>query len=376
MHSERYSVPRATVEACARPAVCGGHHHGACAGIRRTGQARRPHRPLHPSPVRVSCGRRAADELPRPARACWCCSMRSSAVVGVTSTCRARGRVPVPVLRRRDVGRAAAAVTLRFDLDGVDGTARRGGRRRLEGRSRRRASCRSARAASVRTVSAVDLDDLGAGGAGQHLSPDAPTGCRRGGGRRRAAASRAGRVTCSPTPAATGVLAVGGGRRRRRLVPLHLRRLDPPAHARGGGTQGAGRRHRRGARRVPALRRRRRRPATSTAPPPGRQLRAAGREDRRCSASSRAAPARGSGRSARRTVEVGFDAARSVASRSGRPRPAMLGALEAALAELPPDRPRYLMRSATRWAWPRRWASASTSSTACSRPGWPATEPC
>ena len=38
MHTERYSVPPATIEACARPAGHRRrHHHGACAGIGRSG---------------------------------------------------------------------------------------------------------------------------------------------------------------------------------------------------------------------------------------------------------------------------------------------------------------------------------------------------
>ena len=148
-----------------------------------------------------------------------------------------------------------------------------------------------------------------------------------------------------------GVLARAASRRRRRHVPLHLRRLDAPAHPRAGGRDpgAARRRHPDGARRLPAA-------AVAAAtvvrvavertaawakraragPPPRRpgavRHRAGWHRRRPCGPR---APAR--------TVELDFDGYGIGGLSVGETRAEMLPALAAALAELPADRPRYLM---------------------------------
>ena len=77
-----------------------------------------------------------------------------------------------------------------------------------------------------------------------------------------------------------------------------------------------------------------------------------------------------------RTVAIGFDGYAVGGLSVGEHRAEMLPALAAALAGLPADRPRYLMGLGDPLGSSRRWRSASTCSTACCPPAWPATARC
>ena len=243
-------------------------------------------------------------------------------------------------------------MTLSMEVDAVDGPRRAGRARTARGRDHARpASCRSAPGRGAAPSAADDLDDLGVQIVlGQHLPPDAQARRRRGRAPSAACtASRAGRATCSPTPAATRC----SRWRQRRSTTTASRSAppttaDPPAHARGGGRDpgGARRRHPDGARRVPRC------PADRRRPPGRRPHRRLGRPrlrpraerpDQACSASSRAAPTRPAGRRApSATVAVDFDGYAIGGLSVGEPQAAMLDAL-AATWPLPADQPRYLM---------------------------------
>ena len=179
------------------------------------------------------------------------------------------------------------------------------------------------------------------------LRPGAEVVARFGGlGRVR----RLGRADAHRLRRLPGVLARAQGRRRRRHVPQRLRRLDPPLHAGVGGRHpgAARRRHPDGARRLPAAaeparrhragrRAHRRLGGAGQGRPPARPAGAvrhrAGRHvARRCGGRAPAAP------STSTSTATG-----SAGCRWGRPASEMLPALAAALADLPADRPRYLM---------------------------------
>ena len=74
--------------------------------------------------------------------------------------------------------------------------------------------------------------------------------------------------------------------------------------------------------------------------------------------------------------EIGFDGYAIGGLSVGEGQGERMGALVAAVAELPADRPRYLMGVGDPLGSSTPWHSASTCSTVCSRPGWPAMEPC
>ncbi len=80
--------------------------------------------------------------------------------------------------------------------------------------------------------------------------------------------------------------------------------------------------------------------------------------------------------SARRSLEVGFDGYAVGGLSVGESRAEMLDALAATVAELPPTNPATSWAWATPWAWWSRWRWASTCSTACGPPAWPATGRC
>ena len=239
-------------------------------------------------------------------------------------------------------------------IDGA-GAGRRDDRARARGAFRTPCFMPVGTRGAVQHLAADDLEQLGvAGRAGQHLPPDAAAGRRRG---------RARSAGCTGSWAGDGhVLTDSGGfqvfslvaegRRRRRDVPLDLRRQRRTGSRPSGavahpGALGADIQmvldvcpplpapdRRRAASRSSAPRRGRRAPAR----------RAPARRTRRCSGSSRAASTSGCAReSAERTVEIGFDGYGIGGLSVGETRDEMLPALAAATAELPADRPRYLM---------------------------------
>ena len=237
----------------------------------------------------------------------------------------------------------------------TDGAARAGvGHDGRGARTARRASCRSAHAGAVKYLSAADYERARRRDrARQHLPPDAAARRRRRRPLRRPRPrSAAGTGSTLTDSGGFQVFSLEPeGRRRRRHVPQRLRRLDAPLHARSRrspsrscsaptsrwcstcarrcrarptscelAVERTARVGRAGPRRPPA-----RRPG-AVRHRPGRHRRgAAGRERR----------------SARSTSTS--TATASAGCRVGETRAEMLPALAAAIADLPADRPRYLM---------------------------------
>ena len=331
--------------------------------------------------------RRAAHELP------------PAALVAARAARRVRRPALARPLRHARWPRATAScpsatpcsstrrpMTLRADdIDATDGAARAD-----DGHDRARhvphAVLHAGRAPGARCSTLDAGRPRGArrrGRARQHVPPDAAAGRRRGRRPRRAARlHRLGRATCSPTPAASRCSRCSpkvddDGVTFRSTYDGSTHRLTPEGAVAVQEALGADIQMvldvcppLPSPPEVVRARRRAHRGVGGAGHAPRTGARA-----RRCSASCRAASTRRCAvESARRTVDVGFDGYGIGGLSVGESRAEMLPALAAALAELPADRPRYLMGVGDP-VGPGRGGrpAASTCSTACCRPASPAT---
>ena len=363
MHSERYRVDPSVLRACARPAPrAAGWWPSARRRVRalETRRARRPagpHPAVHPPAVRLAGGRRAAHQLPpaphhaaddgrRLRRAPLARPLRHAARARATASCPSA--TPCCSERRRDRPGHAARSSAR------DGAARTGVATTARGTYRTPCFMPVGTRGAVKHLSAADYERLGAEivlANTYHLMlrPGADVGGRA---RRARAASPAGTGLTLTDSGGFQVFSLDpdvddDGVTFRSVYDGSSHRLTP--ELRGGRPGAARRRHPDGARRLPAAARRRPRwcalavertaawakRARASAPP---------RPTRRCSGSCRAAPTRPCApRAPSARSSSTSTATASAGCRWGRPATEMLPALAAALAELPDDRPRYLM---------------------------------